>query len=283
MDYLGRAHVEFTHSLKPLALQKHDGSATDLASICREATPPCQLNPFLFNGHAQTMWTALVEGGGPALHYRRRLFESHDAHFPGDYAVDFVVDEPAAHADATLPARTTYFSDEEFKNLGSADTRPMVLALHGLTGGSHEIYLKHVLQPLVQPEDGARRWEACALISRGCAKHRVTSDFIFNARSTWDLRQFVPWLKRTFPNRPLYAVGFSLGGNLLVNVSPPPASVREVPLTDAPYSISARKARNVSSRPAWSSPTHGICRRPMWSCSRISSDASSIPRSWVST
>jgi predicted alpha/beta-fold hydrolase len=31
--------------------------------------------------------------------------------------------------------------------------------------------------------------------------------------------QVVKWLKKTFPNRPLFGLGFSLGANILTNVS----------------------------------------------------------------
>ena len=94
----------------------------------------------------------------------------------------------------------------------------MLILLHGLSGGSHEIYLRQVLAPLVTA-GGDRQWVACVVNSRGCAMHKITSDVLYNARATWDCRQTVKWLKRTFPNRPLYGIGFSLGANILTNVS----------------------------------------------------------------
>ncbi|MBE3042045.1 hypothetical protein IMZ48_05575, partial [Candidatus Bathyarchaeota archaeon] len=65
MDWLGRANVAFTHSPTPLPLKRKDGSKTDLSAVTREATPPCNLNPLLFNGHVQTMWTAIKQHGPP--------------------------------------------------------------------------------------------------------------------------------------------------------------------------------------------------------------------------
>lgn len=32
------------------------------------------------------------------------------------------------------------------------------------------------------------------------------------------MRQVIRWLRKTFPNRPLFAIGYSLGANILVNV-----------------------------------------------------------------
>jgi len=216
MEWLGHAKTTFTHSTTPLILEKNDGSSTDLLVVCEESTPPCHLNPLLFNGHLQTMWTAIKQDG-PPLHYKRKLFEAENPAYHGSFAVDFVT-QPFSESDNTLPIRTTYFSDEEFAGVASLDNSPMLVTLHGLCGGSYEIYLKHVLAPLVGA-DGERQWEACVINSRGCAMHKITSSILYNARATWDCRQTVAWLRKTFPNRPLFGIGFSLGANILTNVS----------------------------------------------------------------
>ncbi|PQE30782.1 alpha beta fold family protein [Rutstroemia sp. NJR-2017a WRK4] len=217
MEWLGHAKIKFTHSPSPINLQTKDGSKTDLLKICEESTPPCRLNPLLFNvqakGHLQTCWTA-IKNDGPPIYYKRRLFENEDPGFQGSFAVDFVVHEPYSETDDTLPIRTTYYTDEEFSGIASLDNRPMLVTLHGLSGGSYEIYLKHVLEPLVGA-DHPSKWEACVINSRGCAKHKITSSVLYNARATWDTRQMVKWLRKTFPNRPLFGIGFSLGANIL--------------------------------------------------------------------
>ncbi|KUJ19984.1 AB-hydrolase YheT [Mollisia scopiformis] len=214
MEWLGRAKINFTHSTTPLSLTRKDGAPTDLLSICEEATPPCKLNPLLFNGHVQTMWTA-VKNDGPPLYYKRKIFENEDPAFAGSFAVDFI-SRPSPEKDTSLPIRTTYFIDDEFSSISSDDTRPMLVVLHGLSGGSYEIYLKHVIAPLVGAE-GEKQWEACVINSRGCAMHKITSSILFNARATWDIRQMILWLRKTFPNRPLFGIGFSLGANILTN------------------------------------------------------------------
>ncbi|CZT13314.1 related to P.glauca late embryogenesis abundant protein and YBR177c and YPL095c [Rhynchosporium graminicola] len=214
MEWLGHASISFTNCATPLALAKKDGTATDLLSICEESTPRCQLNPLLFNGHVQTMWTA-IKNDGPPIYYKRKLFENEDPAYNGSFAVDFVVPDNT-EVDNTLPIRTTYFSEEDFKGIESLDNRPVLVVLHGLSGGSYEIYLKHVLAPLVAAQ-GERQWAACVINSRGCAMHKITSSILYNARATWDCRQTVKWLRKTFPNRPLFGAGFSLGANILTN------------------------------------------------------------------
>jgi hypothetical protein len=114
-----------------------------------------------------------------------------------------------------LPRRTAWFTEAEWAALPSDDARPMLVVLHGLSGGSHEVYLRHAIEPLIR----SGRWEIIVVNSRGCAWSRITSGVLYNARATWDVRQVVRWLKKTFPNRPLFGLGFSLGANILTNVS----------------------------------------------------------------
>lgn len=209
-----------------------------LSDLCKSATPEkCQLNPLLFNGHLQTAYTVVKNVDVP-IYYKRKIFEAENSIYKGQFAVDFVVepyDEPGleeakvdekkkatSNNDQTngdLPPRTTFLSESESASLPSTDTRPMLVALHGLSGGSHEIYLRHVLAPLVKSGgDGDAGWEACVVNSRGCANSKITTGVLYNARATWDVRQVVRWLRETFPNRPLFGIGFSLGANILTNV-----------------------------------------------------------------
>jgi len=212
MDWFGRAKIAFTHSPSPLPLRKKDGTTTDLLKVCEASTPSCQLNPLLFNGDLQTRWTA-VKQHGPPIYYRRRVFNADHKTYTGTFTVDFAVD-PHTDVDEGMPPRTALYSEEDFAKIDSDDSRPMLIVLHGLSGGSHEIYLRHAIAPLVL--DGGD-WEVCVVNSRGCANSKVTSGVLFNARATWDVRQIVKWARQTFPNRPLFALGFSLGANILTN------------------------------------------------------------------
>ncbi|KIX10601.1 uncharacterized protein Z518_01685 [Rhinocladiella mackenziei CBS 650.93] len=208
---IGMAKTRYWHSTQSLILKTRDGRTTSLAELCKSFIPPCRLNPLLFNGHLQTIWSVLTRESVP-IYYKRQMFENDDPTYTGQFAVDFVT-SPHQESDPNLPPRTTYFTEQEWKNIGSPDNRPMLVMLHGLSGGSHELYLRHVLAPLV--EDGG--WDACVIISRGCSKTKVTTSVLYNARATWDIRHTVKWLKKTFPNRPLFGIGFSLGANIMTN------------------------------------------------------------------
>ena|SRR2546423_3024525 len=238
---VGHAKMSFYHARHGLTLRTKDGRNISFPDLCKAVIPPCHLNPFLFNGHLQTMW-AVIKSQDVPIYYKRKIFENEDPTYTGTFTIDFVV-RPYEGEDSTLPPRTTYFTVPELTNMASSDSKPMLVALHGLSGGSHEMYLRHALAPLVNDVGG---WEACVVNSRGCAKSKITSSVLYNARATWDVRQTVKWLRKQFPNRPVFGIGFSLGANILTNVCMLHAQrisqIIETFLIDA--SILAKKAQN---------------------------------------
>lgn len=241
----GACSTTYTHAAEPLVLPTKNGPARAFPELCKDTIPACNLNPFLFNGHLQTAYTA-VKSPAPHIHYKRRVFPAEDPAFTGHFTVDFVIPQPAVVTSEAedggkddaglrkdpmgvghtrLPPRTTYFTNKEFDNLGSDDTKPLLITLHGLSGGSYEVYLRHVLAPLVKATPEVENaglsggdWEALVVNSRGCAGSRITSSILYNARATWDVRQVAKWCRKTWPNRPLFGIGYSLGANILTNV-----------------------------------------------------------------
>ncbi|PGH03904.1 hypothetical protein AJ80_08606 [Polytolypa hystricis UAMH7299] len=227
--------VSFHHAPKPVLLRrKKSGDTSDseqsyisLADVCKTATPQkCQLNPLLFNGHLQTAWT-VVNKDDVQVYYKRWTFKANNENYSGTFDVDFVVEpyestssdekpnssSTSSSPDSDLPPRTSFYTPEEFSALPSTDTRPMLIILHGLSGGSHELYLRHVVEPLLQQGE----WAACVVNFRGCANSKVSSPILYNARATYDVRQMVQWVREKFPNRKLFGIGFSLGANVLTN------------------------------------------------------------------
>ena len=215
----GLAETTYYHSPTTISLRRRETEEEhriSLIDLCKSVIPPCRLNPFLFNGHLQTFWTVVKSQEVP-IYYKRHIFEHGDPSYAGTFAVDFAVPS-YEESDPTLPPRTTYYTSSDFSSIGSRDTKPMLVVLHGLNGGSHELYLRHALAPLLTPDEKeAVRWEACVINSRGCAQSKITSSVLYNARATWDIRQTVRWLRKTFPNRLLFGLGFSLGANILAN------------------------------------------------------------------
>lgn len=179
------------------------------------------LNPLLFNGDLQTIY--LAAGDYSQLHkvyYGRRVIHFSDG---GSTAVDYAIQSTPDEFDQLkglnipedypkLHPRTRFLSGEEIEKLSSDDTKPMVLICHGLGGGSHEPLIRNLVDRL-----SAQGFQAAVLMTRGCARSKLTTPELFCGLATDDIRHFVKELQREFPNRPLYAAGFSFGATLLAN------------------------------------------------------------------
>ncbi len=59
---------------------------------------------------------------GPALYYKRKIFEAENPTYAGSFAVDFVV-PPFQDHDSSLPPRSAHFTDVDSERIGSLDTK----------------------------------------------------------------------------------------------------------------------------------------------------------------
>lgn len=177
------------------------------------------LSPVLFNGHIQTCFTTVKKFEDiDEVNYRRFMIKYPDG---GEGALDMVVSEhkPSSYIPITQlpfqPPLDTHYSYGE-KNealLKSEDTKPMLVALHGLTGGSHESYVRSIVARLTEKYD----FEACVLNSRGCCQSQITTPQLYNGGWTNDISFVMNLLFNMYPNRSFYMIGFSLGASILTN------------------------------------------------------------------
>jgi predicted alpha/beta-fold hydrolase len=100
------------------------------------------------------------------------------------------------------------FADVDWS--GPAD-RPIVILLHGLEGSSHSPYIVGLMAAL--EENGLC---AALLHFRGCSGEPNRLPIGYHSGFTRDLDYFAALLRRRYPNRQLAAVGYSLGGNVLL-------------------------------------------------------------------
>jgi predicted alpha/beta-fold hydrolase len=100
------------------------------------------------------------------------------------YTKGLEVDEELKHRKdyvKNLPPRIRYMQAvEEAELLQSEDDRPMLVSLHGLSGGSHESYVRALLRDVVK----SGRWAACSLNARGCGRTTITTQQLFCANWT---------------------------------------------------------------------------------------------------
>ena len=137
---------------------------------------------WLTNPHAQTIWGSLCRPR-PRPRYRRQRLELPD----GD------------------------FLDLDWASGDHRPAAPLVLVLHGLEGCSRSPYARGLVAHLL----GAG-FDALVMHFRGCGGTPNRLRRTYHSGETSDLRQVLNWLARHWPDRPVFAVGFSLGGNVLL-------------------------------------------------------------------
>ncbi|XP_052141529.1 embryogenesis-associated protein EMB8 [Oryza glaberrima] len=137
------------------------------------------------NRHVETIFAAFARSL-PAVALRRECLRTPD---DGAVALDWVSGD-----DRALPRDA-----------------PVLILLPGLTGGSDDTYVRHML--LRARNKG---WRVVVFNSRGCAGSPVTTAKFYSASFTGDLRQVVDHVLGRFPQSNVYAVGWSLGANILV-------------------------------------------------------------------
>lgn len=186
------------------------------------------LNPLLFNGSLQSLYYTSHDSSKKFLvYYGRELFTYKDG---GQCSLDWVIPQPSSPEEfkklyaETLPAdsprlnaRTRFLTQKELEEKHTTETentKPICVILHGLAGGSHEPLIRNVAE-LITAE---KNWDAVVINSRGCCRTKVTSGKLFNAFATDDIKEVLVELRKTHPNRPIYAVGFSFGAAMLGNL-----------------------------------------------------------------
>ncbi|BAQ83702.1 MULTISPECIES: hydrolase [Pseudomonas] len=102
------------------------------------------------------------------------------------------------------------FLDLDWHGPHSAEA-PLVLVLHGLTGSSNSPYVTGLQQALA-----ARGWASAALNWRGCSGEPNLLPRSYHSGASEDLAAAIAHLRAQRPQAPLYAVGYSLGGNVLL-------------------------------------------------------------------
>jgi hypothetical protein len=91
------------------------------------------------------------------------------------------------------------------------DDGPIVVILHGLEGSSRSQYIRGLLKTLK-----AQGWRGVVLHFRGCSGEPNRLARGYHSGETSDLAWVIDHLRRREPNTPIAAVGYSLGGNVLL-------------------------------------------------------------------
>jgi uncharacterized protein len=135
---------------------------------------------WLPGGHAQTIWPRFILPPAPA--YARERIDTPD----GDF-ID--LDWLASPTDA--PA-------------------PLVMLFHGLEGSSHSHYARALMHAVA-----ARGWNGLVVHARGCSGEPNRLLRAYHSGDSAELDWLLPLIVPRMQGQPVYAVGVSLGGNVL--------------------------------------------------------------------
>ena len=135
--------------------------------------------------------------------------------------------------------------DQDFVDLAWAmpasakQTAGLAILFHGLEGSSQSHYIKHLVESLRAENIGS-----VVMHFRGCSTEPNLTPKAYHSGATYDPEFIVPIVKSRYPHLPLFGVGFSLGGNMLMklmancNYLPIEASV----CVSAPLNLAASSA-----------------------------------------
>ncbi len=89
--------------------------------------------------------------------------------------------------------------------------KPLIILLHGLTGSSQSVYIKGLQRVLL-----THHFRSVTLNFRGCSGELNHSARCYHSGETEDIHFLYQTLREREPNTPFAAIGFSLGGNVLL-------------------------------------------------------------------
>ncbi|XVF37244.1 hypothetical protein REPUB_Repub19eG0129800 [Reevesia pubescens] len=154
------------------------------------------VTPWLSSPHFQTVFLNFF-GNPPVFSYSRQLFHASDG---GNIALDWVRSSDVS--------RSTFEIDNA---ISKDDTTPLVVVIPGLTSDSASAYIKHLAFGMAK-----RGWNVVVSNHRGLGGVSITSDCFYNAGWTEDTRAVIDYLHHQYPKAPLFAIGTSIGANILV-------------------------------------------------------------------
>ncbi|KAA8538602.1 hypothetical protein F0562_028203 [Nyssa sinensis] len=167
-----------------------------VASKCRILHGRYLATPWLASPHIQTTFLCFF-ARPPVVSYRRQLFHASDGE---TIALDWLMSSDVKES-------ATYKNNA----ISKGDTTPIVVVIPGLTSDSADAYIKHLAFNMAKCG-----WNVVVCNHRGLGGISVTSDCFYNAGWTADLREVIDYLHREYPKARLFAVGNSIGANILV-------------------------------------------------------------------
>lgn len=169
--------------------------------------------PFLSNPHVQTLCAYYLRPVAKLACQRQQLNLADG---------DFVDIDLNRRASAAL-------------NTNDNANTPLVIMLHGLEGSSESTYMRAMMWQFEK-----LKWRVIGVNMRGCSGRINKLAIAYNACEQETLNSVLQFARQQFAQAPIFALGFSLGGSILLNY----LSAKNCPITaacaiSAPYDLQA--------------------------------------------
>lgn len=107
------------------------------------------------------------------------------------------------------------FVDLDWLSIPVADTsKPVLIIFHGLEGSSQSHYVKSLVMAVKNTD-----WHVVVMHFRSCSGRQNRKPRMYHSGETEDASFLIESIKQQFPFAPLFAVGYSLGGNMLLKLA----------------------------------------------------------------
>lgn len=154
------------------------------------AAEPYKAPFWLPGGHLQTI-VASIFARAPEIKYRRERWELND----GDFIdVDWADAKPENKHEATHDHK-----------------KPVLVIFHGLEGNSQSPYAKSLINAAL-----AKGWHGAVIHFRGCSGEPNRLPRSYYAGDSAEINTMLARVRAIYPDNPIFAVGYSLGGNALL-------------------------------------------------------------------
>lgn len=100
------------------------------------------------------------------------------------------------------------------QNFKLNDNTPLLVILSGMTGGRKDVYVAKIISDAF-----ARNCRPILLNQRGLSNTPITTPKLYSGDMTDDVHRALLSVNRRHPKNPMYAIGMSLGANIITNVS----------------------------------------------------------------
>jgi hypothetical protein len=91
--------------------------------------------------------------------------------------------------------------------------KPIVILFHGLTGSFYSTYIQGIMNALE-----VAGFSSVLMHFRGCSGKPNRLPRSYHSGDTGDARAWIAYIAKNYPKNNLYAVGYSLGGNVLLKL-----------------------------------------------------------------